>query len=81
MLRRESAGSFELCGKREALKTGCWRHCEESYIYVKNELCGVCKVVLRVYDSGMRQRILCATHNGYHENQAEVERKSMVAQD
>ena len=50
MLRRESAGSFELCGKREALKIGDWRHCEESYIYVKNDLCGVCKVVLRVCD-------------------------------
>ena len=60
---------MELCRIREALKTGDWRLCDESYISVKNELCSVGKIVLRgtriVIPTSTRQRDLSAAHEGH----------------
>ena len=68
-VEKESAGDLELCRIREALKTGDWKLCDESYISVKNELCSVGKVVLRgtriVIPTSMRQRVLSAAHEGH----------------
>jgi hypothetical protein len=65
-VEKESAGDQDLERVREALKSGDWTDCEESYISVRNELCSIGKVVLRgtrvVIPISMRQKILSAAH-------------------
>eukprot|EP00105_Crassostrea_gigas_P021384 XP_011440495.1 PREDICTED: uncharacterized protein LOC105337466 [Crassostrea gigas] len=46
-VEKESAGDLELHRVKEALLTGNWTDCEESYVSVKTELCSIGKVILR----------------------------------
>ncbi|XP_061190233.1 uncharacterized protein K02A2.6-like [Saccostrea echinata] len=68
-VEKESAGDLELHRVKEALQTGNWTDCEESYIAVKNELCSIGKVILRgtriVIPTSLREKVLTAAHEGH----------------
>lgn len=68
-VEKESAGDLELHRVKEALLTGNWTDCEESYVSVKTELCSIGKVILRgtriVIPTSLRERVLSAAHEGH----------------
>eukprot|EP00105_Crassostrea_gigas_P008760 XP_011423446.1 PREDICTED: uncharacterized protein K02A2.6-like [Crassostrea gigas] len=68
-VEKESAGDLELHRVKEALLTGNWTDCEESYVSVKTELCSIGKAILRgtriVISNSLREKVLSAAHEGH----------------
>lgn len=54
---------------KEVLLIGNWIDCEESYVFVKIELCSIGKVIFRgiciVILISLRERVLSVVYEGY----------------